>query len=280
MCIGCPKLFFSTPTVAPPAPSPTTSGTASKHRKRAPKPLTMARVAQMQSDLLRKWRREASPSAGERGATIRGRWSAPKTRRQSTSQATGFDGAQGVDSQDISAIPQVDIHSFQLFPDQDQYMSVDSPGTNQVTQAIDSGTSWITMQAEAANTAAKPAALTAFGLVSQNQTANFVPFNSSSVTIADVLNNAVKTVGANDTQQASAYQQWIQAAVKGGVSSIGQYQWGQTFQSSTSPLITTSPLSPAGSTSQLSPDDGYASFSDTIKNILSTGAQQQTASNG
>lgn len=274
MCIGCPKLF-ATPT----APTPSPSAGANSRRKRAvPKPLTEARAAQIRSDLLRKWRREAGPD--ERGAMIRGRWKAPQTRRQSTSQATGLNGAQGVDSQDISAIPQVDIHSFQLFPDQDQYMAVDSPGTDQVTQAIDSGTAWITMQAEAANSANKPAALTAFGLVSQNQTQDFVPFNSTGVTIADVLNNAVKTIGANATQQASAYTQWIQAAVSHGVSSIGQYQWGQTYSSSTSPLITTSPLTPAGSTSQLSPDDGYASFSDTLKSILSNGAAQQTASNG
>lgn len=79
------------------------------------------------------------------------------------------------------------------------------------------------------DSAGKPSSLTAFGLVSTNSSQNFVPFNQSSVTVADILTNgtdnsqplqcglqlltsviAVKILGANDTQVADAYTAWIQ----------------------------------------------------------------------
>jgi mannan endo-1,4-beta-mannosidase len=272
MCVGCKKLF------ATPAPAPSPSAAA--RRRRSPGLLTPAKVMAKRAELLKKWRSErAAPSGGK---TIRGRWSAPDARRQMepATQQTGFNGAQGVDTEDINAIPEVDFASFQLFPDQNMYMAVDSADTDPVTQAIDSGTAWIASNADAAATAGKPSALTAFGLVSLNSSSHFVPFNQSSVTVADVLNSAVKTIGANQTQQAMAYSSWIQTAITHGVSSIGQYQWGQSFQSSTSPLITTSPLTTPGNVSQLSPDDGYADYDNSQKAIFSQAAQQQTAMNG
>jgi len=199
----------------------------------------------------------------------------------SSAMGAAFDGSQGVDSEDISNIPTVDMSTFQLFPDQNQYMQVDSSDTDIITQTIDSGINWINTNAETAATAQKPISLTAFGVVSTNSSGHFIPFNTSSVTVADILENAVKIVGFNQTQQASAYSQWVQAAINGGVSGIGQYQWGQNYTSPRSPLITQSPLAAApGQTSPLSPDDGYAVFSDEQKAIFEGGAAQQSAKNG
>ena len=65
------------------------------------------------------------------------------------------------------------------------------------------------------------------------------------------------------------------------MSGIGQYQWGQQFnQSSTSPIVNENPLTTADNQSPLSsPDDGYAVFDNVTKGILAQAAMQQTAFN-
>ncbi|EJD44058.1 glycoside hydrolase [Auricularia subglabra TFB-10046 SS5] len=277
MCVGCPKLF------ATPRPAPSPSATVQKRGTGVL--LSPAKLLSKRTALLKKWREDAKTAPGVAKRTIRGRWAAPETRRQlsPSSQGTAFNGAQGVDTEDINAIQNIDFSTFQLFPDQNQYMGVDAPDVDPVTQAIDSGVAWIQANGEAAVSAGKPSALTAFGLVSQNSSQHFVPFNHSSVTVADVLSNVVKIIGANDTQQADAYRRWIQAAMDNGVGGIGQYQHGQTFEGSTSPIVTQSPLTDIDgvpNSTQTSPDDGYAAFSDTLATIFQQASQQQTALNG
>jgi len=271
ICMACPKIIQTAPPVqASPAPG---------SRRRAVSPLSPAKILAKRTELLTKWKNARGASSSSR-KRIRGKWSAPATKRQILSLlGPAFNGESGVDSEDINNIQDVDFATFQFFPDQNNYMSVESPDVDPITQAIDTGTAWIQMNAQVAASAQKPSALTAFGVVAQSNAPNFVPFNLSSTTVADVLNNAVKVIGFNATTQATAYNTWIQSSIDSGVSSISQYQWGQSFSSSTSPIVTTSPLTAVSSTSLLTPDDGYASYSNQEKSIFQQGAVQQTAKN-
>lgn len=72
------------------------------------------------------------------------------TKRQ-TSQSAGsnYDGSYGVDSQDISNIPDIGFSSFQLFPDQQSYGPND-PNVAPWQNVEQNGVSWITSQAQSA----------------------------------------------------------------------------------------------------------------------------------
>lgn len=72
------------------------------------------------------------------------------TKRQ-TSQGVGslYDGSYGVDSQDISNIPDIGFSSFQLFPDQQSY-GPDDPNVAPWQSTMQNGVSWINTQAQSA----------------------------------------------------------------------------------------------------------------------------------
>jgi len=53
-----------------------------------------------------------------------------------------FDGSQGVDSQDIINIPDLDFGTFQLFPDQNSY-GMDDPNLPPFNNTVNQGLAWI-----------------------------------------------------------------------------------------------------------------------------------------
>lgn len=80
----------------------------------------------------------------------------------------------------------------------------------------------------------KPAVLTAFGLVTEDNAPFFVPFNSTiapfngtvpadgNVTVSRLSKRA--SAGVSDSEQDDAYTAWITAAANAGVSGAMQYQ--------------------------------------------------------
>jgi mannan endo-1,4-beta-mannosidase len=70
------------------------------------------------------------------------------TRRQEGSLVgTAFDGSQGVDSEDIINIPQINLASFMLFPDQNSYGPND-PNLPVFNNTLNNGLNWIRQQAD------------------------------------------------------------------------------------------------------------------------------------
>jgi mannan endo-1,4-beta-mannosidase len=265
-CPDCPKLFQKpTPTGTP---QPSTSVIA---RRRVPKPLSKKSIMNKKRDLLKKIRAvdiaERTPSEG--GIRIRGRWLAtPSKRQQSTSVGPAFDGSTGVDSEDVLSIPQIGFGSFQLFPDQYSYALSEPSGPLSANESLQVGLNWIQLQAEAAARNDKPIVLTSFGLVTQNNSQAFVPFNSTQPVLANAGQTATtspqqQSLGLSNQQRDSTYQQWIQASLKNGLSGVIQYQWGQgglSVQQGT-PVSTPSGQTQVGnvqSSTGVSPNDGYS----------------------
>jgi len=222
---------------------------------------------------------------------IRGRWVSTATKRQ-TSQGVGslYDGSYGVDSQDISNIPDIGFSSFQLFPDQQSY-GPDDPNVAPWQSTMQNGVSWINTQAQSAAAVGKPAALTGFGLVTQSNAPAFVPFNSTTAPFASDNPNSSTTYGVTTQQQADTYTTWLNTGIAAGLNGIIQYQWGQpnlTAQPGTSitPPTTTgqgsTPSSPGqSSTPQLqtgeSPNDGYSLSPNAAQQILGPAVQKIAA---
>ncbi|KAG1890996.1 glycoside hydrolase family 5 protein [Suillus subluteus] len=270
MCTDCPKLYPLTPSPAPPAPSPALG----KKKRSQGKPVTKEQILRERSERRRR-NRETAKRAGtlvEDGVRIRGRWVSTATKRQQTS-TTGslYDGAYGVDSQDISNIPDIGFSSFQLFPDQQSY----GPDDSNVApwQSVEqNGAQWITNQAQSASAVGKPAVLTGFGLVTQTNAPYFVPFNSTVAPFATDENST--GYGVTSQEQASTYTSWINTGIAAGLNGIVQYQWGQTNLTAEpgttiSPSTTTgqspTPSSPGEAptpqeTTGESPNDGYSMF--------------------
>jgi len=224
---------------------------------------------------------------------IRGRWVATPTRRQDSGVGPAFDGSQGVDSQDILGIPQIGFSSFQLFPDQNQYASND-PTLSPFNNSVQAGISWIQHQAQSGQLFGKPVALTGFGLVTQNNAPDFVPFNSTTVSDATTTSSTAPdssaTSGVSDDDRDSAYQQWLQSGITDGINGMMQYQWGQsnlTAQTGTSIVGANAtgsnpappsgnPTSPTPDQSGISPDDGYSTSGtgqNQVQNVLTTASQ-------
>ena len=61
-----------------------------------------------------------------------------------------YDGAYGVDSQDISNIPDIGFGAFTLFPDQQSYGPTD-PNLDPYTNTLNSGIDWILKQSQSAD---------------------------------------------------------------------------------------------------------------------------------
>jgi mannan endo-1,4-beta-mannosidase len=276
-CADCPKLF---PPPAP-APAPRTSPVAGvTRRRRDAGPLSKARLLLEQTQL-RKRNREAKKRAGgliENGIKIRGRWASTPTRRQDTGVGPAFDGSSGVDCEDIGGIPQIGFLTFQLFPDQNVYGPVD-PNLSPLTNTIQTGINWIKSHAQAGRTFNKPVALTGFGVVTQNNSQVFIPFNSTTppfgpAPTASTRRDVSDPFGVTDDQRNDIYSQWLSAGLDDGINGMLQYQWGQTGLTtspgtSISPDVTGASGSPDVTGTSESPNDGYS-----IGGVADDGAQQ------
>jgi len=283
-CVGCPKLFPSTPT----SPTPQVSPAPGTRRRDLPKFLTRARLLQDRTAALQKTRnlqKRSSPPSG--GVQVRGRWVATPTRRQDD-QGVGpaFDGSQGVDSEDILNIPEVGFGSFQLFPDQFSYGPND-PNLPAFNNTVQIGSDWIRRHAEMGQAAGKPVSLTAFGLVTQANLPFFVPFNTTigpdqGTSSLSTRQNS-QAIGVTDDQQDDAYTTWINAGLSSGLAAMTQYQWSQgdlTAQPGTavSPDMTGSGVSPIATGTGVSPNDGYGSNdqgqANNVQGVIQQGNQQ------
>jgi len=74
-----------------------------------------------------------------------------EAKRQSNNGAPAFNGAFGVDSQDILNAPQIDFGTFQLFPDQNNYgtTGVDGgPPSSAFDSTLNQTTAWISSQVD------------------------------------------------------------------------------------------------------------------------------------
>ncbi|KAH9966661.1 glycoside hydrolase superfamily [Russula dissimulans] len=271
-CPTCPKLFTKTP---PPQPSPASGGS---HKRTVGGFLTPKKFFQMITD----GRRAAPRTSGAReGFKIRGRWTAPlSAKRQSGVVGPAFDGSHGVDSEDILNIPGIDFHSFQTFPDQNDYEALGSESQSPATdfdQTLQTTTDWINLQLNTAKTAGKPSVHTAFGLVTQGNVQQFIPFNSSTP-----LAQSQKywkrqdpgdfSTGVSDQQVTNAYTSWGQTTFNGGGSGANEYQWSsQNIQSAPGTVV----QDPSGDVTQ-SPNDGYGiagSDGSAVQQVLNTQSQ-------
>ncbi|KAA1471179.1 glycoside hydrolase [Dentipellis sp. KUC8613] len=280
LCPDCPKLFPITP-AARPSPAP-------GQRRSVVGVMTKARLLRDIADKRRK-ARAAVPAEKREGVKIRGRWAAVlwpagETKRQS-SVGTAFDGSQGVDSQDILNIPDIGFGSFQLFPDQNSYTlgtAGDDNSQGQITtqdtfnQTVQEGVNWIQQQAASAQAVGKPLALTGFGLVTQGNAQQFVPFNSSTPALGTAPSTRKPTlgVGITDTQRDSAYTAWLNAGIQAGVSGLLQYQWSSNGLATAPGTFVQGTT--AGGTLGQSPNDGYATLGQDQNNeqgVLQTASQ-------
>ncbi|KAG2031824.1 glycoside hydrolase superfamily [Suillus americanus] len=216
-CTNCPKLYPITPKA-----SPSPSLAPGKKRSRVT-PLTEEQIMRQRTGTLK-----------EDGVMIRGRRASTATREVSSSIGPTTDGSYGVDSQDILNIPNIGFGSFQVFPDQNTYAPND-PNLDPVQNKIASGLTWIQQSAQFAAVVGKPLVLNGFGLVTQSNLNDYVPFNmtcapyaSSKVVMgvtAAVMDATTTTTNfANDTQQQQGYSSFLQMGNSAGLGGSMQYQ--------------------------------------------------------
>ncbi|KAF8447969.1 glycoside hydrolase family 5 protein [Boletus edulis BED1] len=290
LCTGCPKLYPLHPN---PPPAPSASPVPGKRKRSKAVPVTTEQILRERAESRRR-NREAATMTGtlkEDGIRIRGRWMSTATRRQET-QSVGptYDGSYGVDSQDILNIPNIGFGSFMLFPDQQSYGPTD-PNLDPYTNTLNLGTDWIVKQTQSANAVGKPLALTSFGLVTQGNAQNFVPFNMTTAPFApDASSNINSTYGVTNQQQTEAYSTWFNTGITSGLGGIVEYQWGQsnlTAETGTtiSPGVTgishdaqTTPVSPNNDTTGISPNDGYSNIgNDGVQQVVQNATQNIAA---
>lgn len=259
LCADCPKLFQNK--TSPPQPSASPIA-----RRRFTKPLTKKALLQERKEILKKRRAaEIAKRTPADGIRVRGRWVATPTRRQAEESGIGsaFNGVTGVDSEDILSIPQIGFGSYQLFPDQFNYGLVEPNGPHTFNESLAVGLDWISRQAQASARTGKPIVNTGFGLVTQNNSQVFVPFNSTIAPFGPTSTAQQQPFGVTDTQRDQAYLQWIQASLSSGLAGIIHYQWGQsglTPQPGTpiTPVTTSTPVTPAQNQTGVTPNDGYS----------------------
>jgi len=249
LCPDCPKLFPLTPA---PQPSPAPGA----RRRSVSGAMTKARLMR---DIVerRKARRAASTDETQDGPKIRGRWSSGAAKRQSSGTGDAFNGQHGVDSQDILNIPDIGFGTFQYIPDQNTY-STDGQAAADFNATVQEGVNWIQTQQASAQAVGKPLALTSFGLVTQNNSQFFVPFNSTTPisTTTSGLQKRADTF-ASDDQQVSAYDSWLDAGINAGLGGMTQYQW--SAGGLTAGGFVGGQGSDPSATDGQSPNDGYGS---------------------
>ncbi|KIK35441.1 glycoside hydrolase family 5 protein [Suillus luteus UH-Slu-Lm8-n1] len=267
-CTDCPKLYPVAPSASP-TPSP-----APGKKRRKVTPLTKEQIIRQRAES-RRQNRAAAKRAGtlkEDGIMIRGRWVSTATRVVSSSTDSSTDGSSGVDSQDILNIPNIGFGSFQLYPDQETYGPYD-PNLDPVSNKINSSLTWIQQSAQSAAAVGKPLVLNGFGLVTQTNLNNFVPFNMSYAPYAtNTADVSASSDFANSAQQEQGYSSFLQMGDSAGLAGIMQYQWGSAgiTQSSAAIQLDTTNSPSTGD----SPNDGYSIAGNTaIQQILKQGAQ-------
>ncbi|KAG0697358.1 glycoside hydrolase superfamily [Suillus ampliporus] len=157
--------------------------------------------------------------------------------------------------------------SYQVFPDQNLY-APDDPNLSPVQNKTDSSLTWIQQSAQSAAAVGKPVVLNAFGLATQSNLNDFVPFiltyahYASDTAVTDVTARSGFAVGNS-----------------AGLAGVMQYQWSSTGITQTSSTIQLDELdttnSPApGATTVASPNDGYSIANNpAIQQVLRQGAQ-------
>jgi mannan endo-1,4-beta-mannosidase len=259
-CPDCPKLFPITP---PPAPSPAPGGDH-KHSKYSVRSI-MNPTSLFQ--MITKERRSRASTPRD-GVKIRGRWTASsQVKRGGGGVGSSFDGSQGVDSQDILNIPDIDFATFQLFPDQNTYSPTSSkivPPSADFNGTVAQGVAWIEAQADSAKAVGKPFVCSGFGLVSQGNIGVFIPFNGttpvgkSSSKYKKRQDPGTVGTGVSDSQVVSAYQSFFQAGFNSGASGMSQYQ--DSEQNLTPAPGTVVQGTNSQGTVGSSPNDGYGSL--------------------
>ncbi|PFH54361.1 glycoside hydrolase family 5 protein [Amanita thiersii Skay4041] len=261
-CPDCPKHFQR------PTPPPQVSASPGVRRS-IPKPLTKASLLKERKAWLKKARQVelAKRKPTEGGIRVRGRWTATSTtKRQDIGLGPAFDGSPGVDSEDIINIPQVDFGSFQLFPDQNTYGIPVDPTLPAFNQTLETGLGWIQKQAQAAQRNGKPIVMVGFGLVTQERSQSFVPFNSTQASFGPSQGSqgpSQQTFGVTDSQRDDAYSQWMLGALRSGITGVIHYQWGQgnlTVQQGTAVSTGSDQTGTTTGNDQtgFSPEDGYS----------------------
>ncbi|KAG8952192.1 hypothetical protein FRC03_012220 [Tulasnella sp. 419] len=241
------------------------------------------------------------------GPKIRGRWAMPvdvpfKTRylgkRQDGSDTdfgSSYDGSEGVDTEDIMGNADIDFSSFQFYPDQNTYSQdsgqsttteqsqgvTEGTGGENYDQTVEDGNDWIEEHASSANTYGKPVSLNGFGIVGEDSSNYYQPFDSNTVgadSDAPITRRAKKKKYSSKKQRAKAYKSWLSTAIKRGVNGVTHYQWGQNgLESQGGSVVDDSNDYHKGSDSSngYSPDDGYASYDSDTKQQLQEAANEQ-----
>ncbi|KAG1837655.1 glycoside hydrolase superfamily [Suillus subalutaceus] len=174
-CTNCAKLYPITPRASPtPSPSPAPG----KKRSRVI-PLAREQIT-----------RQRAESRRQNRAAAEDHWVSTATREVSSSIGPTTDGSYGVDSQDILNIPNIGFGSFQVFPDQNTY-GPDDPNLDPVQNKINSSLTWIQQSAQFAAVVGKPLVLNGFGLVTQSNLNDYVPFNMTCAPYASSKGNIV-----------------------------------------------------------------------------------------
>ncbi|KAI0302027.1 glycoside hydrolase superfamily [Russula brevipes] len=273
-CPSCPKLF--------PLKSPKPSPAPGKPRKR-----TLGGLMTPSKLFERIFNeRRAAPRALDLDQNIRGRWMAPsEAKRQNGGQGSSFNGDHGVDTQDITNAPDINIGTFQATPDQNNY-APSGPGARRSNfdDTLDQIVSWIQIQAQSAQTIGKPVVLTAFGLVTQDNFQQFVPFNLSAPIAKSPhgkqkrQDNGSAGQGVSQQQLNNAYTTWLQTGQDSGVGGMTQYQWSADGLAPGT-FVQAPPGSGNGAARSftnngISPNDGYGILGTDVQQILSDAAQR------
>ncbi|KAG1733261.1 glycoside hydrolase family 5 protein [Suillus occidentalis] len=201
--------------------SPTPSPAPGKKRRKVT-PLTKEQIIRQRAES-RRQNRAAAKRAGtlkEDGIMIRGRWVSTATRVVSSSIDSSTDGSSG------ASVPS------RYIPTRNRTVPMD-PNLDPVSNKINSSLAWIQQSAQsAAAMIGKPLVLNGFGLVTQTNLNNFVPFNMSYAPYATNTGNrswtsSVSSDFANSAQQEQGYSSFLESAGRrAGLAGIMQYQWG------------------------------------------------------
>ncbi|KAF9052628.1 glycoside hydrolase family 5 protein [Panaeolus papilionaceus] len=293
LCPDCPKLF-ATPSPSPrprppppPPPPPPPQPSRGPNQRRNAVQAKKKRLIEERKATLKKIRelKKRSNSAGG-GFRIRGRWVATETKRQNAQDmGPAFDGSQGVDSQDILAIPQIGFGTFQLFPDQFKY-GIDDPNLPAFNNTVEQGIAWIQQHAAMGKMFGKPVSLNGFGLVTQDNAPFFVPFNATQAPFASDNPTTTPPIqapfGVTDQQRDDAYAQWLLAGLQAGLQGMVQYQWSQGNLTSAPGTVISTPVDgpdpvPTVDGPGLSPNDGYTAqgqAQQSVNDVISQAAAQ------
>jgi len=261
-CVNCPKLFATNTT------NPIT--------KRAPTLLTMDDVIASRAEVQKKTLARISELTSKRGgASLRAGLELAFKRQDDGGDGGGYDGSQGVDSEDIGSAPDIDYSSYQWYPDQNSYGGAGSDCGNcrrweQVQEKITHGTIWVDQHAKTGAAIGKPAVFTGFGVVTQENLPFFVPFNSTEV-FCPPSNYYFPT----NEEQGEIYNAVLSETRCKNNGGVVQYQWSQSCLGENKPSSwrrqdVYNPILIGGN----SPNDGYAATPE-AKIAVQTNAQAQ-----